>query len=441
MVRGGAGAEDAAMRRILVLAAMLTVALPTAADAAVIPSVSGGTLSVTGDGAADQITVRTAGPTSVLVNDIPFDRGTFSRIEIRSGGGDDNVRIADALTETVTIETGAGADVVTGGLGKETIATGDDADFVHAGGGDDTIVLGAGDDSAIQAEGVDSVEGQSGEDTLRAVGSAESEEFTLMAVGAQARIARDTVPATTDSAGVEVLDVTAAGGVDLVDIGNLQATDVETVEADLGLLDGARDEVAAQGSESTNVVDVLLSGEGGLVAQGLPGISLRVEGSQPASDLLTVRTLGGRDFIRANRDVGSRIALQFDGGEDNDTLTGSDAADVLRGGPGFDVLTGGRGADVADMGDGDDVFTRDQQAGDDRVDGGPGNDSVTMIATDADEGVAVSADGPRVRVTSRFPARSTSTAWTASACSRCAARTTWSSATSPARRRRRSTST
>ena len=395
-----AGAEAAAMRRPLILAAMLAVALPAAAaDAAIIPTVSAGTLSVTGDGAADQITVRATSPTTVQVNDLSFDRATFSRIEIRSGGGDDTVRIADALSETVTVETGAGADAVAGGPGAETIATGDDADVVHAGGGDDAIVLGAGDDTAIQAEGVDAVDGQSGTDTLRAIGSAESEELTLTAVGAQARVARDTVVATTDSAGVEVLDVTAAGGPDLVDVGDLGPTDVQTVEADLGVLDGAGDEVAVQGSQSTDLVGMSLSGEG-VVVHGLPGIGLRVEHSRPADDRLTVRTSGGSDVISAGRDVGSRIGLQLEGGEGADTITGSDAADVLRGGPGIDVVTGGRGADIADLGDGDDLFARDQQAGDDRVNGGAGVDITTMLTTDADEVVEVTASGPRVRVTS-----------------------------------------
>ena len=214
------------MRRILLLAAVLAVALPTAAEAAVIPSVNAGTLTVTGDGAADSITLRLTSPTTLDVNGNDFDRATFSRIEIRSGAGSDTIRIVDALTEPVTIEAGAGADTVIGGPGAETIATGDDGDFVQPGGGDDSVLLGNGDDTALQGDGFDTVDGQAGKDTLRAVGTSESEEFTLQANGSKARIALDTRPSTTESIAVEALDVTAAGGPDLVDLGALDGTAV-----------------------------------------------------------------------------------------------------------------------------------------------------------------------------------------------------------------------
>ena len=84
----------------------------------------------------------------------PLDAG----VDVRSGAGDDSIRIADALTDAVTIESGPGADTVVGGPGTEAIASGDDADFVHPGAGDDTVALGAGDDTAIQGDGFDQVE-------------------------------------------------------------------------------------------------------------------------------------------------------------------------------------------------------------------------------------------------------------------------------------------
>lgn len=67
------------MRRILLLAAMLTVALPSAAQASVIPTVAADTLTVTGDGAADSITLRLASPTSLEVNGAAFDRSPSRR--------------------------------------------------------------------------------------------------------------------------------------------------------------------------------------------------------------------------------------------------------------------------------------------------------------------------------------------------------------------------
>ena len=68
----------------------------------------------------------------------------FSRISVRSGGGADEVRIDESGgvftdTEITTIETGAGADVISGGSGAEVIAAGDDGDFVSPGAGDDSV--------------------------------------------------------------------------------------------------------------------------------------------------------------------------------------------------------------------------------------------------------------------------------------------------------------
>ena len=75
------------MLRIPVLAILTALALPTAANASVIPSVSGDTLTVIGDGAADSITVRAPSDTTIDVNGFDFNRATFSKIAIRSGGG------------------------------------------------------------------------------------------------------------------------------------------------------------------------------------------------------------------------------------------------------------------------------------------------------------------------------------------------------------------
>ena len=252
-------------RSSLGLAATAVIALPGAAQAAAVPVVSSDTLTVTGDGAADHIVLRVIAPETLQVDTgsetIDFDRSTFHKIAIRSGGGGDTVHIEDALTESVTIETGAGADTVLGGPGDELISSGDDGDQVAPGGGDDIVFLGAADDVAFQGDGRDSVDGQDGNDRLLAVGSADSEEFTVQGFDGTARVARDTGPATTDSIAVEALDVDAAGGQDLIDVGDLSASDLVAVEADLGFNDGARDDVAVQGTDGSDSISAGLSGE------------------------------------------------------------------------------------------------------------------------------------------------------------------------------------
>jgi Ca2+-binding RTX toxin-like protein len=388
------------MRRILLLAAVLTVSLPAAAEAAVIPSVSAGTLSVTGDSAADSITLRLTSPTTVDVNGAGFDRATFSRVEIRSGAGADTIRIADTLTEAVTIESGAGTDTVIGGPGAETIATGDDTDFVQPGGGDDSVLLGNGDDTALQGDGFDALDGGAGTDTLRAVGTAESEEFTLQANGAKARIALDTRPSTTDSTAVETLDVTAAGGADLVDLGALDGTAVRNVTADLGFLDGARDAINVQGSDGFDNIGIRPFNDTVRVEDS--GSTVTIENAVAADDRLTVFGRGGVDFISPDRTAGARIALTLDGGADTDVIDGSDADDILRGGPGADTITARKGNDTVDLGDGDDSFTRTVADGLDHVEGGAGVDLFSAAGTESDDFIEVQGLLARTRLVYGF---------------------------------------
>ena len=374
------------MLRILVLAILTALALPTAANASVIPSVSGDTLTVTGDGAADSITVRALSDSTLDVNGFDFDRSTFSKIAIRSGAGADTIRIADALTEPVTIESGPGADTVLGGPGAETIAAGADGDAVHPGGGDDTVLLGSGDDSLVQGDGFDQVDGETGTDTLRAVGTGESEEFTLQNNGAKLRVARDTGP-TTDAAAFEALDVNAAGGPDLIDVGDLGPTGIRDLSADLGFLDGARDQIHVQGTDAQDVVDVRAS-SGVLRVEGLAA-RIQVESARASDDGLTIFARGGLDIVEAVGDSGAMIALTLDGGPGSDVIDGSDAADTLLGGPDQDWITAGKGNDIVDLGDGNDFFIRGRPDGIDHVQGGSGIDEIRASGGAEDESIDV----------------------------------------------------
>ncbi|HEX5619364.1 MAG TPA: hypothetical protein VFX51_13150 [Solirubrobacteraceae bacterium] len=384
------------MPRTFLLAAFLTLALPAAAHASVIPTVAADTLTISGDGAADSITVRAVSPTTLDVDGTTFDRSTFSKIAIRSGAGNDTIRIADALTEAVTIESGTGGDTVVGGPGNETIAAGDDADFVHPGGGDDKVTLGAGNDTAIQGDGFDQIDGQAGIDELQAAGSDESEEFTLQANGTQARIARDTGPATTDSAAIETLDVAAAGGQDLVDIGDLAPTAVKNVNADLGAFDSDRDQIAVQGTDLSDLIQIRPFNDD--VRVDRPGRTVQIHGARAADDRLTVFGRAGSDSILANANAGANVALTLDGGAGPDVIDGSAAADTLVGGADTDVVTGRQGDDIVDLGDGNDRFTRSPQDGFDRVEGGAGTDTISAVGSTADDFIEVSGLVARTRV-------------------------------------------
>src|SRR5262249_58347459 len=72
------------------------------------------------------------------------------------------------------------------------------------------------------------------------------------------------------------------------------------------------------------------------------------------------------------------------GGDGNDTITGS---------AGNDTVIGGHGNDVASLGAGDDTFVWNPGDGSDTVDGGAGNDTLVFNGSDADEKIEISANG------------------------------------------------
>lgn len=396
------------MCRILLSTAILAVGLPAAAaEAAVLSTVNAGTLTITGDAAADSITVRPVSPTSLEVNGVAFDRSAFTKIAIRSGAGDDTIRIAGALTETVTIESGAGADSVTGGPGKETIDAGDAADLVHPGGGDDRVFLGAGDDTLLQGDGFDQVDGQPGADTMQATGTDDQDEITLQANGALLRVSRDTGPATTESSGIEALEVRAEGGPDLIDVGDLELAEISKLDADLGESDGARDHIAVSGTESVDFLEIDPVGDAVTVRNNSAVLSPRIHGARPGEDRLTVFGGGHVDFIDADPATGERIALTLDGGDGHDNLRGTNAADELRGGPGNDTVTGRRGDDIVDLGDGDDTVHRSTPDGRDQVEGGAGTDRMTAAGDPGDNEIEVGRLLTRTRVRYGFDGQTT----------------------------------
>ena len=394
------------MRRSLIPLSLIlaTIAvLPRAAEAAVVSNVSADTLNITGDAAADTITLRLApdAPGTLLVDtggaDFSFDRGTFTRISVRSGAGADDIRIDEsngAFTdaEATTIESGAGADLVLGGRGAEVIASGEDNDLVLAGAGDDSLLLGGGDDTAVQGalDGFDVFDGQSGFDTVQTSGTGESEEFTVQAVGAEVRISRDVGGAGTDMAGIEVTELNAAGGPDLVDVGDLSGTELTRLDADLGLADGARDTVFTAGSDGIDSIGVSSLGDA-IRVTGLQA-EVRLENAKPADDRLTVQARGGTDKLTAVGNVGALIGLTLEGNEKQDQLTGGTSIETLRGGPDADILRGNAGNDVIEGGDGPDHVVWNRLAdGSDTVDGGAEQDRIRVPSASADDSFEVSA--------------------------------------------------
>jgi Ca2+-binding RTX toxin-like protein len=115
---------------------------------------------------------------------------------------------------------------------------------------------------------------------------------------------------------------------------------------------------------------------------------------------IAVAAGAGNDLVRVDDGNGAftnSIATTIAGDDGNDFLLGGAGAERLIGGAGVDSIDGNGGNDVALMGAGDDVFIWDPGDGSDVVEGQDGTDRMLFNGASADERVALSANGSRLR--------------------------------------------
>lgn len=111
------------------------------------------------------------------------------------------------------------------------------------------------------------------------------------------------------------------------------------------------------------------------------------------TERVIVHSGGGNDTVAAV--AGAAVALVFDGGEGNDSLTGGEREDSLRGGPGDDRIVGLGASDFVNGDEGDDTMIWNAAddvdgSGDDDVEGGSGVDTMEVNgSTGPDEFVVV----------------------------------------------------
>ena len=187
-------------------------------------------LTVTGDGADDEITVSRNGPGTLLVNNgaVPITGGTATvantdLIAVSGGLGNDTI----ALDETNgalpaaslageggndTLTAGSAADLLFGGAGDDTLLGRGGADLLQGGADNDTLVGGDGDDQLFGELGNDTLvwnpgddtdlwEGGDGTDTGQVNGGNGAEVFTVTANGTRVRFDRvDPAPFALDQA-------------------------------------------------------------------------------------------------------------------------------------------------------------------------------------------------------------------------------------------------
>jgi hypothetical protein len=108
----------------------------------------------------------------------------------------------------------------------------------------------------------------------------------------------------------------------------------------------------------------------------------------PNRESISIRTYGGRDFIRTGGGSGTSVAA--DGGRGIDTILGGRGSQRMFGGSRDDTLKGRRGPDNLHSEEGDDLLNGGR--GDDRCVSGKGNDRLRHC-----EYGALPGDPPRVR--------------------------------------------
>jgi Ca2+-binding RTX toxin-like protein len=209
------------------------------------------------------------------------------------------------------------------------------------------------------------VEGGTDRDELRFNGSAAAEIFAASANGSRLLFTRNLGIIVMDVDDVETLTVQALGGADTVTVNDLSATDVESVDVDLGVGgvgDAAVDSVTVNATNNANVVRI--SGASGGVSVLSPYVIVGIVDAEPANDSLIVNASTGADLVSASTLASTSVAL---------TLNGSTGADILVGSQGGDTIDGGSGDDRIFGEDGNDTI--DGGADTDTIDGGAGIDS------------------------------------------------------------------
>jgi hypothetical protein len=305
----------------LVATMFLTAASADAASARA--HVDDDVLFVQGSGGDDRLALRLAAgsPNTLEVDfdddgsaEASFDRSTFTQIVVMLAGGDDQYRVDQVngafADEAITVDGGGGDDVMNGGDGAELFLGRGGSDFADGNRGIDTAFLHGGNDTFRwdPGDGSDVVEGGGGTDSLDFRGAPGPENMSLSAVGSRSLFFRQQGNISMDMNDVELLDLTALGGIDTFTLNDMRGTGFLQADVDLsvgGNPDGAEDTVTIKGTEQADQVDVDTAA-GGVVVDGLQ-TQLRITGSEP-TDHLRVDTLEGDDSV----DVGNAVATLID---------------------------------------------------------------------------------------------------------------------------------
>ncbi|HAM70036.1 MAG TPA: hypothetical protein DCM86_00140, partial [Verrucomicrobiales bacterium] len=278
----------------------------------------------------DTFNVLSASPTTVTA--------------INANGGNDTVTLTSVGSAPVSIDVGAGNDVIHGSPGNDVLIGGPGDDIIDGGGGSDTIY------------------GNGGNDTLTATGT----EGSTLDGGDGNDILNGSEGPDTLRGGAGNDQIFGNGGNDTIYGG----------AGDDSIQGGAGNDILYAGSpESFNTpdADVIDGGDGNDTIFGSLGVNQITGGAgddyiDGAGGGDTLQGGDGNDVLIAR----GTTAATLDGGAGNDLIQGTEAGDTIHGGAGNDRIYGNGGNDNIYGDAGNDVI--DAGAGNDIVEGGAGSD-------------------------------------------------------------------
>lgn len=254
-------------------------------------------------------------------------------------------------------------DTLIGGDGNDTLLAGETNDFLNGEAGNDLIDAGEGDDAILGGSEADTLNGGGGDDTIDGQGGNDSvnggagdDNLIWNGIG-------DGIDTLASTAGADTVTINGTALANTFVIG-------KTADSLLRISEGTASIVVS--SLVTNIVLNTGNGNDLVTINDLSGVSAAV---------VIVNGEGGNDVINASvANLGS-IRLGLNGGDGNDTITGSLGNDTIDGGDGNDSLIGGTGNDTLIGGTGNDRLNGG--TGNDRELGGDGSD--TILGSDGND--------------------------------------------------------
>jgi Ca2+-binding RTX toxin-like protein len=272
-------------------------------------------------------------------NDTLVLNATAAQIEVSGGQGNDNITGSSspdtiiggteggAVDGADTIDGRGGNDVVDGQQGVDTLRGGDGHDTLRGGaadGGNDVLEGGSGDDTLEGGPGDDSNQGASGRDTISAGGGNDTAD------------GGDDDDTMSGGAGNDNL----AGGAGNDSVRGADATGIGLDGGD-GLDGGAgNDSLNGEGGD-----DTLVGGDGSDSMAGGPGVDRTTYERIRAPVVVTLDDQADDGQLGEGDNVGSDVE-DVNGGDDENTLTGSGAPNTLQAGTGEDYVDGASATDT-----------------------------------------------------------------------------------------------